>query len=178
MRRAMRSSGATRLTTALVAVGLCVTAQAKERRFGSWTVGAMAGDEGVYAATVNDSGGVLGQYCLRDDAQCFWLVATDIRCEEGAKYPVLVNASSGASSTEIVCVEVDGRPRYAFTEFDVINAVVLESEWIGIAFPMAKGRFQVSRLPLRGARDAIVFMLKAGDAMVEQASKSTVDRSL
>jgi hypothetical protein len=156
----------------------CGTGAAAEKRFGAWTVGAIAGDEGVYSATRNDSGGVLGQYCLREGGRCLWLLANDVGCEDGARYPVLVNASDGAASAELVCMKLDGKPRYAFADFDLIDRVAKESDWIGVAFPMESGLFKVSRFSLSGAERAVALMRRAAEAMVERATEGTVDRSL
>jgi hypothetical protein len=138
----------------------------------------MAGNEGVFAATINDSKGILGQYCYREEASCIWILSNEVGCEDGSQYPVLVNSDSGAVSTTIMCAKLHGKPRYAFAEFDVIDNIVRHSEWLGIAFPMKSGFFQVSRFPLNGAGAAVTFMRKVGDSMVQPAKTGTLDQKL
>jgi hypothetical protein len=171
----------TSLARRLVVLGAALAAlraDAQARQFGAWAAGVMDGKEGVFAATVNDSGGVLGQYCFRESGSCLWLLANDINCEDGARYPVLVNTDSGAVSTTIRCIDVDGKARYVFEAFDVIDDAVRKANWFGIAFPMQSGRFQVSRFSMSGAAQAVALMRKAAEATAKPASSTTTDQSL
>jgi hypothetical protein len=175
----MASLGARRWF-AVVALLLAGTASAApaERKFGAWTVGFMSGKEaGVFAATINDSGGLLGQYCYKSEEKCLWLLANDINCEDGNQYAVLVNADTGAASAQIYCLKIEGKPRYVFVDFDLIDGIVRKATWFGIAFPMANGRFQVSRFALEGAAKAIAYMRSAAEGMVDKASRSTKDQT-
>lgn len=167
---------ATILVVAAVLGAGAARAEPAEKKFKSWTVGALQKGEGLYAATANDSGGVLAQFCYREIEKCVWVLANDIKCDEDHRYPVLVNADSGALSTQIVCVKVGSSSRYAFTDFDRIDKAILESEWIGFAFPMASGKFTVSRFSLAGAKEAVAFMRKAASAAIDQA-KGTMDQT-
>jgi hypothetical protein len=167
--------------TSLIVLGaalFALRAEAQGRQFGAWAAGVLDGKEGVFAATVNDSGGVLGQYCYREAGSCLWLLANDINCEDGAKYPVLVNTDSGAANTTIRCVKVDGKARYVFEVFDLIDDAVRSASWFGIAFPMEDGRFQVSRFSMQGAAQAVSLMRKAAEASAKPASSTTKDQSL
>lgn len=163
---------------ALVSLLFTLRADAQTRQFGAWAAGVLDGAEGVFAATVNDSGGILGQYCFQELGSCMWLLANDTSCEAGAKYPVLVNTDSGATSTSIRCVDVDGKARYVFETFDVIDDAVRSASWFGIAFPMQSGRFQVSRFSMQGASQAVSIMRKAAEASARPASSTTRDQSL
>ena len=153
------------------------TALAQEKRFGAWSVGVISGNDGLYAATVNDSGGVLGQYCLLSDGNCYWLLANNINCDDGTRYPVLINADAGASSTEIFCMKLEGRPRYAFTDFDAIDRVIKASSRIGLAFPLKDGYFSVNRFSLEGA-SAAVSVMRDRAASLKQNKPGTRDTRL
>lgn len=165
------------LALSLVAAGPAHAAPPAERRFGDWTVGVMAKGEGAYAATVNDSGGLLGLYCYREQEQCVWLLANDLQCQDESRYPVLVNSDAGAFSTVIVCMKLRDRPRYAFADFDEIDGAVLKADWLGLAFPLESGKFSVSRFSLKGSKDAVTFLRKFMDAAIEKA-QGTRDQSL
>lgn len=129
------------------------------QKYDAWIVGQIEGDEGLYAATVNDSSGVLGQYCYTDSNNCLWLIATDVTCEQENKYPVLVNADGGSAQMELVCLKFENKPRYAFTDFKKIDDVIRSSNiYIGFAFPMESGHFKVSRFLLGGSLKAITTM--------------------
>jgi hypothetical protein len=147
------------------------------KTFGAWTVGITSDQEGLFAATTNDSGGLIGMYCFKESRQCFWILTNDIRCKDDSKYPVLVNSDSGALSTEIVCSNLGKQPRYLFGHYEQIEEAVLNSEWIGIAFPLASGKFAVSRFQLKGAKEAVAFVEKAMKAVLEPAS-GTRDQTL
>lgn len=163
------------MSLSLLTTSLC----AQERKFRDWRVGLLSGNSGVYAGTTSDSNGIFGQYCLKETSSCYWLLATDINCTEGNKYPVLVNSDAGASSQELYCIKVEGKPRYAFTDFDSINEIVAASKRVGIAFPMANSQFQVSRFSLAGSSDAIEVMLKVANALTKpNSSNNTKDQRL
>ncbi len=55
-------------------------------------IGSIEVGEGFFAVTVNDSNTVLGQHCDVESSDCLWLLATSTDCEEGERYPVLVDA--------------------------------------------------------------------------------------
>jgi hypothetical protein len=153
-------------------------ASAQEKHFGAWVVGLLGENEGVYAQTTNDSGGVLGEYCYKKEATCVWALANDVKCEQGSKYTVLVNSDAGAVSMEIACLVLDGKAFYAFAHFDSIDGIARNASRVGIAFPMKNGLFQVSRFSLDGASSALALTKKVGEKMVEKANtSSTVDRT-
>lgn len=168
---------ATILATALLSTSSAVEAQTQQ--FGSWAVRVTEGNETLYAGTVNDSNAVFGQFCYPSEGSCYWLLANNIQCSSGSRYPVLVNADSGASSLEVLCLQIDETSRYAFTNFDAIDAVVKGSQRLGIAFPMANGLFQVNRFSLEGATDAVEFMRAVGDRRQSSSKpRGTKDQTL
>ena len=164
----------------VVAVCLTQVSSACAQQYESWIVGAMDGGEGLYAATVNDSSGVLGQYCYTESSQCLWLIATDVKCEQESKYPVLVNADGGSAQMELVCLKLENKPRYAFTDFKKIDDVIrTSSSYIGFAFPMESGHFKVSRFLLGGSLKAINTMrIKAEKNVAPKPKRSTRDLRL
>lgn len=173
----MRTRLAGCLAAALTLAGTSAASPPPEKKFGSWTVGAMADGEGAYAATINDSGGVLGLFCYRETEKCLWLLANEIQCEDESRYPVLVNSDAGAFTTEIVCMKNGKKPRYAFANFDEIEDAVLKADWLGIAYPMASGKFKVGRFSLKGSNEAVALLRKVMEAAVEKV-EGTRDQSL
>jgi hypothetical protein len=135
----------------------------------------------VYAATVNDSGHVLGQYCY-SEGTCLWLLGLRTRCSENEKYPALVNADAGAQSIEIYCAgELPGTPglyTYAFTEFDKVTEFVTKSNRVGIAIPLQSDEFRVIRFDLNGASAAIASMQKVAAQKTRPARQGTRDQKL
>ncbi|RPH46668.1 MAG: hypothetical protein EHM87_01490 [Burkholderiales bacterium] len=135
-----------------------------------WTVQAQASGDWIhdaqksfYAATVNDSGNVFGQWCDPQDRSCTYLVAFTASCRDGARYPAVANGEGGADAVTLVCRgaldgrNAEGRPlfRYAFENFDQIDTLVRGSKRIGIAFPIDGDAFRVLRFSLAGSQTAI-----------------------
>jgi hypothetical protein len=52
----------------------------QERSFGSWSAGLTSDKTGMYAATANDSGGILAEYSYFKNQICYWLIKTKIVC--------------------------------------------------------------------------------------------------
>lgn len=158
--RFLRFAAGTLSVLIALALGVLPPATAADTEsFGNWMVGTIEGGEGYFAATVNDSNAVLGQYCYLESGDCLWLLATHTDCEEGERYPVLVNADAGSAQLELVCRKLGKKPRYIFTNFESIDKSVRNSgKYIGFAFPLQSGLFQVDRFLLDGAVDSLLRM--------------------
>jgi hypothetical protein len=114
--------------------------------------------EGHYAARANDSGHFLGQYCYQSKGSCLWLLAIKTRCDEGDKYPVLINSDAGSAQVEVHCLghlPSAGMYRYAFTDFELIDRTVRNGRRIGFAIPLESDQFRVLRFDLTGASSAL-----------------------
>lgn len=154
-----RLAAALTLLLSLALTGMSPASAADTETFGNWMVGTIEGGEGFFAATVNDSNAVLGQYCYLESGDCLWLLATSTNCDEGERYPVLVNADAGSAQLELVCRKLGKKPRYIFTNFESIDKSVRNSgKYIGFAFPLQSGLFQVDRFLLDGAVESLVRM--------------------
>ena len=159
MPRPAFSVAALTLLLSLLLGGNAPVRAADTESFGNWMVGTIEGGEGFFAATVNDSSAVLGQYCYLESGDCLWLLATSTNCEEGERYPVLVNADGGSAQLELVCRKLGKKPRYIFTNFDAIDkSVRSSSKYIGFAFPLQSGLFSVDRFLLDSAVESLLRM--------------------
>jgi hypothetical protein len=146
-----------------------------ESQFGSWLAGPTDDYGGVYAATVNKSGALLGQYCLSETGECIWLLGNDIGCEEDSSIPALGNTDGGAFGLTISCLKVNGKSRYVVKEFHLINAAIANSSKLTIAFPLQSGLFQVNRFSLDGAERAISYMRGVSEKANVIKNKETTD---
>jgi hypothetical protein len=136
--------------------------------------------EGMYAATLNDSGNLLGQYCFTEKGNCMWILGMKTGCEADHKYPILVNSDTGARTLEVFCggqLE-SGQYRYFFSEFDAIDNIVRGSSRIGFAAPLKDDQFQVVRFSLRGGRVALDRMRAAAEGAAKPVRKDTRDQRL
>lgn len=119
-----------------------------------WEAGPMEGQEGVYAATVNDDGALFGRYCYFSDQKCLWLITSTLGCEPGSSYPALAS-SIGATQLEVVCggPALNGRGhRYYLTPYDTVQRLVEAGGILGIALVEQGGTFRVSRFNLNGSK--------------------------
>jgi hypothetical protein len=134
-----------------------------------------------YAATINDSGHVFGQWCDVEDQSCIYLLAMSTSCEQDYRYPVLVNSDAGSLSTTVVCRgRLDsGKYRYVLSNFEDIDGLVKKAKRIGLAIPLEGDQFRVLRFSLDGATVALTVMRGAAEkAAPEKPAKNTRDQKL
>jgi hypothetical protein len=151
------------------------------RSVGTWYFDSSDDGATLYAATVNDSGNMLGQYCTMDSGDCIWLVAFTTACDVGNRYPVLANSDSEASHLEVYCAGKLGNSglySYAFTDFDLMDGIISKGSRIGIAFPLQGDQFIIVRFDLRGAVAALTQMRAAAQEKVKRANHGTRDQTL
>lgn len=171
------------ILTLLVFSGFFTTSATAEMKVsGSW--GWEATNSSFFAATANDSGAVFGQFCYPgEDNKCYWLVGLSSGCQTGDEYPALVNSDTGAASLRLVCMgkSKDGAYyRYAFTDFDSIDAVAKDAARVGIAVPLKGDEFRVSRFDMSGSRPAVLAMrlLAERESQVRPVRRTTRDQTL
>ena len=152
-------------------------AVAQTTTIGDWTIGRTTDNDGFFAAVMNDSGGILGKYCLGSVDGCFWVFMSGITCEAESSYPVMLNTAKGAYTTSLVCRPVEGKPRLIFEEFDVIDKAVTGTEQIGLAFPMKDGKFTVSRFNVT-RQDSALSALGRLSSQLKRSSRNTRDQRL
>ncbi len=162
-----------------VCVGALTFSCASAQTVGDWTYSLR---DPFYAATINDSGNVFGQWCDLDDRSCFYLVAFPTRCEEDDKYPVLINSDKGSFSTTLICrgkLKNRNLYRYVFANFDQIDGLAKSAQRVGVAIPLEGDEFRVIRFSLVGASVALTAMRAAGDRAVPASDRrGTRDQNL
>lgn len=138
----------------------------------------VAGQDFIYAATVNADGRVLGQYCYISEGSCYYLVELGITCDTDSEYPSLLNSDKAAISINLVCGhKVDSGSNVFFIKpFDDVDNIVLSANSIGFAVAMEAGTFKVVRFSLSGSTHAIKMMTRGAEIL--QESKSGTQRSL
>lgn len=171
-----------RYLTILAMVVLLLTAERGESQiYGSWMFEKSDDNGGIlFAATANDSGALLGEWCFVEANSCVWLLAMKTRCVEGSKYPVLANSDAGAAQLEVVCnAKLDnGLYRYVFDDFEGVEQLVKEGLRVGFAVPLEEDQFRVVRFNLDGSNLVLNLLEKevsdmAGSA--NDAAKPSVD---
>jgi hypothetical protein len=171
-----------RLAALLLCLTVVTTSALAQRVWGAWESGAATDREYIYAATVNDSGHVLGQYCYAESEDCIYLLAMTTSCVAGNRYPVLINADTGSDTVEIQCGDrLGSRYRYVFANFEKIDAIVKRATRVGFAIPLQEDRFNVVRFDLRGSNEAIAAMLATpfrGRAGRSPTTRGTKDQRL
>ena len=174
-----------KVTGCLLLLGtmLVGTAQAQRTQYGSWTTGLVSEGDGLYAATVNDSGHVLGQYCFPSSGNCFYVLGLDTSCKKDNSYPVLINSDAGSLKLDLVCDGAldSGKYRYLLNPFDDIDDIVKKANRLGIAIPLRGDQFTVIRFNLNGSNESIAAMRAAASQALDAtrpARRSTRDQRL
>ena len=140
---------------------------------GDWVVDVSAGDDFTYAATSNDTGRLLAQFCYFNTGNCIWTLTMSTECDENVTYPVLVGAEKVAESMRIICVGQitgPGQYSYAFSDFDQIERVLRTTGRIGFAMAVEGDEFQVIRFDTKSAAAAA---LKAADLAAKRSKVPT-----
>jgi len=147
-------------------------------KYADWSVNIASNQDFLFAATVNDSGALLGQFCYTDEAACLWLLTSDSSCEKNVKYPALINSDGGAFLAEFVCQgQIESRQRfgYAFANFEQMNHLIASATKVGIAFPLQGDQFRVMRFSLRGAQHALNKMHSEAERLMKKNQRTTRD---
>lgn len=147
------------LIVAMMLMLIPVAGFCEPAKFGSWFVDSAADKDTLYAATLNDSGSLLGIYCFISSADCLYAIGMDSACVSESTYPTLANADNGTSIHHLYCDKsVGSNYRYYFKNFDDIELSVTTAKRIGFAIPLQGDQFKVVRFDLDGASKAISFM--------------------
>lgn len=141
----------TRIEVFLAALIFPFVVQA-QTTFGSWTTGVIENSAGVYAATMNDSGAILGEYCYYATKTCQWIIAVDSTCVKEQEYPVLANTDKGAASFTLHCngLQANGLYSFSFRDWKDLETMIRAGARLGIATPMQTDQFKVYRFLLNG----------------------------
>jgi hypothetical protein len=155
------------VATAYLVIAPCIS---YAETFGSWMTGVTDTGDGLYAATQNDSGNLLGQYCFPSEGNCIWLLGMATACKEGDQYAVLANSDAGAGHLNVYCsAKLDnGLYRYVFLEFDAIQNIVTKGMRVGFAVPLEGDQFRVVRFDLGGSNRALAVMRSAAEQIQKQ----------
>jgi len=150
--------------------------------FGSWHASVTDDGESHFAATVNESDNLLGQYCFLKSGNCLWMLGMRTSCKEGDKYAVLANSDTGAAHITVYCNAqlANGLYRYVFSEFDAIDNIVKAGLRVGFAVPLETDNFRIVRFDLGGASRTIALMRAAASKTAENKPlpRNTKDQDL
>ncbi len=144
--------------------------------FAAWVEGE-TDDGDIYAATTNDDGQVLAQYCALADASCTWLMVTQDTCDVGkTRTPALVSGPAGSAATSMACLSnsaSNGKTYYrlGFYPFDSVDTLFRQTGTVGIAFPLESGQFRVVRFNLNGGVGVIDRMREKALKKVKSSTK-------
>ena len=161
------------------------SAPSLSQQIGSWRIDLneylKRQSDNIYAATLNDSENVFGQFCYPAEGSCMWILGISTGCQDKSTYPVLASTEAGAISLEVICFGkyADRYYRYAFADFDKVDSLVRAGTRIGIVFPLkGAGEFKAIRFDLNGAIEAIDKMRSAAEKLTTSGPKGTRDTKL
>ena len=166
----------------LVVATHVAVAEPKPVAIKDWTFIDTGGGTGI-AKTINESGSVLGIYCIAKQ-NCDAYMVSSMTCEVGSKYPGLINSDSGSFHASVTCRNIASegeKPNYAFVfdEFDLIRNLMLKDHTVGVALPLASGQFKVARFSLEGSNETLAAVSRAMNGGAKQVSTTqTKDQTI
>lgn len=106
------------------------------------------------ASTKDASMAKFGMLC--GEESCRYYYDNGINCEPGSTYPIVIATSAGSIAVETVCAPAEGETtRYWFTDLPQFNDALMQSDTVGIAFPLASGQFKISQFLMNGFGEAV-----------------------
>jgi hypothetical protein len=148
------------LAALLSLVGLVIPSPGNAQRTvsGDWAVDIQPAAQEAY--TTNASQSMLGVLCFVENRSCVFYFKSETDCINGQKSVAMVNGASGAFSTTVSCVKIDGAngaqiPVQKIDDFGDMKTALESGNEIGIAVPLKSGQFAVSRFSAFGASTAI-----------------------
>ena len=128
----------------------------RQLTYDDWTVMLSDDKKDLIAATGQDNDKFLAYRCFTKAAKCVHVIVMATSCDDGHRYPVLINASSGSLTVDCLCSENEGTYELLPTDFDGFHRILTDSTGhVGFALPLASGQFKVVRFSLTGAKRAM-----------------------
>lgn len=116
-----------------------------------------------------------------NDDNCRFYYENGVDCDPGSNYPIVISTSAGSMALETICAPAatpDGEVRrYWFAELSHFNDALMQSDAIGVAFPLANGQFKISQFQMNGygeASERVASGLRARRA--EREAREAADR--
>jgi chemotaxis protein histidine kinase CheA len=108
------------------------------------------------ASTKEEGMARFGLSCNEDNCRLYY--ENGINCEPGNNYPIVISTSAGSMAVETICAPAATAggevTRYWFTELPQLNDALMQSDAIGIAFPLSNGQFRISQFQMNGYGEA------------------------
>ena len=165
------------LAISLLLISVSSFANIKQNKDWFWDLSLDAGNF-VYAATMNDSERLLGQYCYFDEGTCVYIVTLGITCTEGSKYPSIINSSAGVAQVDLICAhKFEGENTFFITPFDDVDNIIRQASNIGFAVAMEGDEFKVVRFSLLGSTHAIEMMRSGAEILSDQINYKSNTKS-
>ncbi len=130
------------------------------------------------ASTKDISMAKFGMLCTEDS--CRFYYENGINCEPGNNYPIVIATSAGSIAVETVCAPATTggeASRYWFADLPQFYDALMQSDTIGVAFPLSNGQFRISQFLMNGfgeATERVSSALRARKA--EREARETAER--
>lgn len=135
------------------------------------------------ASTKEDGMSTFGMLCNEDNCRFYYDNGVD--CEPGNNYPIVIATSAGSIAVETICesVAIAGSEvtRYWFAELPQLSEALMQSDTVGIAFPLSNGQFKISQFLMNGygeATERVMSGLRAQRAEREAREAASRERRI
>lgn len=150
-----------------------VTCAHAQTTHGDWSIDRLSEEDSIYAATINDSGGLLGKVCSREG--CSWIVTASAACNHGKTYPALLSAAVGAGHVTLICSpNKKTAGRFVIQDFDTMEKAVSGGTTVGFALALDSGEFKVARFQTGGWDRASTQLAARAQAIFRKTGEKTL----
>jgi hypothetical protein len=147
-----------RLFLTLISLLVAHTSLAQSQ-FGDWFVISADDKSGdVIAATGTDGKELLGYRCFIADSVCRYVLLSNVTCDAGGRYPMLLNAEAGSALVTGHCHKNNATDQLLLQPYKPIEEALQAggTGMLGFAIPMASGAFKAVRFSIKGGGSAIL----------------------
>ena len=138
----------------LMLLCFCDVAISQNYSVGNWSV--IKSNQEIQIAKVENGENATGIICVISSNSCLAYATLGFDCEDGHKYPLLINAATGAFNSLATCKHIIPELKIiVIEEFELMVSAFESGGEVGFATPLKSGQFKVVRFSTIGATAAI-----------------------
>ncbi|MFW1676650.1 hypothetical protein ACFVYJ_02555 [Pontibacter sp. JAM-7] len=138
--------------TTLIVNGL---GQATPSQLDDWSLITAKNGDRLAITRQKDTNHNLVYRCFREGQRgCAFILQPELRCRHGKSYPTLVSNGKRSQLINAICAQKDATYNLVMKDYKTMQRLILDSNHLGIAIPLAQGQFRTVTFPVKGALNA------------------------